>query len=120
MNIKSFVPMSEFEKIRAAVKGKEKFEYQKAVKDQGNTFTLRLFSSVVDDGLAKSVWRGNNYLVHYDLWHTGKRCGIGGFGMATDDYRVFSDWESFKEWFDGHMKKEVGYEVEEYGQLCFF
>ena len=118
--MKDFVPAEAVESICRAVNGQKSFYHEKSVRGGKTIFKLTLKSVVVDDELAASVWRGNNYLVHFDLEYNGRDCGIGGVGFATDDYCAFKNRETFKRWFDNHMKTYTGYEVDEYGQLSLF
>jgi len=119
MNIKSFVSVEDYERIRSAVCGRGRFEHKKEVKSDGTSWSLTLHSSVVNEETAKKIWNGNSYLVHFNLEYRGK-IGIGGGGFATDNYSLFDSWGSFKEWIDKQCRRIKGYEVEEYGQLSLF
>ena len=119
MNIKSFVTIEDFEKIRSAVQRKAEFEHKREMNSEGTSWTMALHSSVVNEKTAKEIWNGNCYLIHFDLEYRGK-LGIGGRGFAVDNYKLFDSWDVFKKWIDKQCGGIGGYEVVEYGQLSLF
>lgn len=120
VNISSFICEDDYEQIAKSISGRNIFEYRKGYKGNIGKVDVRIYSSVVDDSTAKRIWRGNNYLVHFDENHNGKKIGCGGRGRAVDEFHMFKGWNEFKDWFNAQMKSYDWYEVEEYGQISLF
>lgn len=119
MNVFNFVTKEAFATIRERITGREIFRYSQSTKCSGNTITIRFESRFIPEDLAKQIWNGNDYLLHWNVEYRGK-IGQGGSGRAYAEFKQFRDWDSFKDWFDKQLQRFDGYEVEQYGQLCLF
>lgn len=119
MDVFDFISKDSFASIQQHIKRREVFSYTKSAKSAGNTVTIRFESRFIAKDLAKEIWSGNDYLVHWNVDYRGK-IGQGGSGRAYADLEQFCEWETFKDWFDRQLERFEGYESEKFGQLCLF
>lgn len=119
MNINDFVRKDDFVLINEGVNERKEFRHTGVYKKGNKQITMRIHGKTIDDDLARDIWNGNNYLVHFDADISGGGEYMG-FGFATDKLWNFDSWDDFKEFVNKQMTYFKGYEVEEYGQLCMF
>ena len=120
MDIRCFVCRADHTAIAKNIRERRIFNFERAVKAENKTVSLRIHSAFIAKDLADDIWNGNDYLVHFDVNRTGSG-EYTGCGHATDNYESLSTWEGFKQELDRMLKHYTpGYEIEEYGQICLF
>ena len=120
MNIESFFSREDIESICNSVKEKKMFNIKRVAKEGKSIFDVTIDGRFIDEKSAKDIWHGNDYLVGLNVNYRGGELGWGGIGRATDDYDMFQNYNTFKEWFDDKMDWYSGYEKDAFGQASFW
>lgn len=121
MNIRDFFSPDKVDWMANKISNREVFEYKVEHREGKENVSVCMASAFLDDEeLIRDIWHGHDYLVRVSMDRKGKLYSYTGFAFAVDNFGMFDNWDVFKDWFDKRMKQYSDYEVEEYGQVCFF
>lgn len=112
MNAENFINGFDYVDIKEKSENKEPFEIERKVKENGNSYKLKI------SGRFHTSWEKDSndevYHTFINFDYRGTDIGNGGYGGWFE----FTDYEDLKNQIDKHLKQFPDYKAS--GQLCLF